>query len=152
MYIKNRARGFSLIELLIVVVIIATLAGIAVPSYKKYIIKAKVIELINFGESFKPRIMESLSLGQGFRNDTFDDPTQFISKLELKSIGSKYVIEVTGNMNNLNIAKIHDSDLIIQLIGEEVEPIVKWTCVVDQSYAQYVPTNCHGAIEGVRRG
>lgn len=41
-------RGFSLIELMIVVAIIGVLSSIAVPAYRNYIFKAKTSELISY--------------------------------------------------------------------------------------------------------
>ncbi|MDB6096440.1 MAG: pilin [Francisellaceae bacterium] len=52
------AKGFSLIELMIVIAIIGLLAVIAIPNYQIYIKKSKVVEAIGMLESVKPQMAE----------------------------------------------------------------------------------------------
>lgn len=49
-------KGFTLIELMIVVAIIAILATIAIPSYQNYTKKASITELIQGGSPFKSAV------------------------------------------------------------------------------------------------
>jgi type IV pilus assembly protein PilA len=44
---KRNQRGFTLIELMIVIAIVAILVALAVPAYKDYAVRAKVAECIN---------------------------------------------------------------------------------------------------------
>ena len=58
-----RHKGFSLIELMIVVSIISILALIAIPSYRGYTVRARFAEVITTADTFKTAV--SLALQQG---------------------------------------------------------------------------------------
>ena len=58
MFMQSTQRGFTLIELMIVVAIVGILAAVALPAYKDYTTRAKVSELIVAAASFKTTIAE----------------------------------------------------------------------------------------------
>lgn len=62
----NKQQGFTLIEVMIVVVIIAILAAIAVPSYQDYVVRTQradmMTELQNIGRQLEAR---KLAVGRG---------------------------------------------------------------------------------------
>ncbi len=52
---KSRYKGFTVIELMIAVVIIAILAAIAVPGYRDYILRGKLVDAHNALSDFRVR-------------------------------------------------------------------------------------------------
>ncbi len=52
----NKAKGFTLIELMIVVAIIGILAAVALPAYQSYTTKAKYTEVVLASSSYKTAI------------------------------------------------------------------------------------------------
>jgi len=66
---RNVQQGFTLIELMIVIAIVAILVALAVPAYQDYTIRAKVAECVNAAAVPKLSISEYYETTGGFPTD-----------------------------------------------------------------------------------
>jgi type IV pilus assembly protein PilA len=94
-------RGFTLIELMIVIAIIGTLASIAIPTYQDYIIKTKIIEGLSLADSAKTAISENVVQGVKFDSGWVPPaPTRIVSA---DPLGLSHLVTDSGiSINNAN--------------------------------------------------
>ena len=68
----NAQKGFTLIELMIVIAIIGILAAIALPAYQDYIARAQVSEAFTLADGLKTSISTNRQNGRCFADSTGD--------------------------------------------------------------------------------
>jgi type IV pilus assembly protein PilA len=139
--LKQTQKGFTLIELMIVVAIIGILAAIALPAYQDYTIRSRVSEAMVAGSAIKATVTENIaSNGQqpidatacaGVTNSTA--ATQNLASMTCTGNG---VITLTGTAKAGNASIILTPSL-------NADRTVEWGCV--GSPTKYVPAVCRPA-------
>src|SRR5579864_8983322 len=89
-------KGFTLIELMIVVAIIGILAAIAIPAYQDYTVRAKVTEGLSVASSAK------VAISEGFESNALQGVVAAANALNAAGAftPTKYVTGMTANTAN----------------------------------------------------
>ena len=136
---KSIQKGFTLIELMIVVAIIGILAAVALPAYQDYTVRAKVSEVILAASSGKNAIAEYAGLYSAIApNASVDLATNFSATKYVSALawdGTRITATAQGE------AKITGSTITLTPTLSGNSTTVNWACsgTIGNSYR---PASC----------
>ena len=139
----NAQKGFTLIELMIVVAIIGILAAIAIPAYQDYIARAQVTEGVTLASGQKGAVTEVRSNIGAWPTSNAEASIaaasaingKYVAKVE---VGASGVITATMRSSGVN-AQVQNGTII--LTPTENAGSYSWACTSSLS-AKYLPAAC----------
>ena len=139
----NAQKGFTLIELMIVVAIIGILAAVALPAYQDYTVRARVSEAMVAASAVKTTVTENISnhnkieagMCLGFTDNT--TATDNVKSIKCTDTTGVVTVATTARAGEATIALTPTMS---------TTGVITWKCTTANEKFKYVPSECRNAV------
>ncbi len=157
MPLKSRNQGFTLVEIMVVLVILGILAGLAIPAYYSYIVRTNVSNMVAAAATVQTAVAETRQQYGNFDQIDTGDVEQTFETLGVEdptlinpAISAVYfTVEDEDHMSivlcGATAGQGSDSDadtVDIYLTATMYTGGLKWGCMYEGDNPSYVPASC----------
>jgi type IV pilus assembly protein PilA len=139
---KVNQKGFTLIELMIVVAIIGILAAIAIPAYQDYTVRARVTEGLNLAQTARTIVAENIQVGASGAALGWEEPasTLIVDSILIDDANGEITITYTPLARDVVLTLTPTPAFVANTVGDGN---ITWVCAVASADDnKYVPSNC----------
>jgi len=152
------SKGFTLIELMIVVAIISILSSVALPQYSNYVTKAKLTEAFYSITPVKYGLVEYVAVNGdtsglagkswttvlkeiGVTTNFFGDNSRYVKNIWWNNSKSEIRVSFTDNLPEAN-------GRYLVMRADMADGAFRWSCLSSSTYSlalppEYLPSSCH---------